>query len=393
MSLVKRSGAIREMKEKNNLKSDSSKKFAFSFDGRFVIVLFLVLGFISLWVAINLKEGFLKELLVVVSGGLITTGLFELILYFSSQLKNLEELNGNIINAKTEVLEKLESKEEKEIITKRMIYALHNLKKVEGTPSDLGGHVLGDLKRDLGTYADYLLDYMQYSVNPQMVYIDSFVRNVKISKGKINIDTCVQVETDTEVVYVNLSDQPYKFSVNPQFLIGDASGNTYNVKECEEGNRNITVEIQDQIRSCKLREIKGKSLYEDGLKFSIEIPSCTAKRIRYVTTHEMPLEMFYQAKSFNLPCRTISLKAEWSEEFKNDLEKDYIFRWTIFESRYRDHQKVTAKGDKLIENFNEAFGLNCEWFKPGNGFVLTAGFIDKEFKKKQTQIKRDFESE
>lgn len=376
------------MKEKNKLTSKPLYKFRILYDERFVMAVLFILGFALLYIAIKLDIGVIKECLMVISGGLITTGLFDLTLHFSSESKNLEDLNSNISNVKAEILEQLESKEEKEIITKRMVYALHNLKKVEGTLSDLGGHVLGDLKRDLDTYADHLLDYMQYSVNPQMVYIDSFVRNVKISKGKINIDTCVQVETDTEVVYVNLSDQPYKFSVNPQFLIGDASGNTYYVEKCEEGDSNITVEIQDQVRSCELRKIEDKPLYEEGLKFSIEIPSCTAKRIRYVTTHEMPLEMFYQAKSFNLPCRTVSLKAEWDKEFKNDLKNDYIFRWTIFESRYHDHEEAYVKGDKLTENFNEAFGLHCEWLKPGNGFVLTAGTIDKEFKKKQTQIKR-----
>lgn len=381
LSVDNKREAIRIMKEKNSSKSNFLNKFAFSFDGRFVIVLFLVLGCILLLAAINLEGVFPKEFLMIISGGFITSGLFEIILHFSSQSKNLNAFENSISDAKSEILKQLKEKEERDIIVKRM---RNDLTKVEVKKENLDGGTITISEQDFDKAADILLDYMHYCVDSTMIYMDSFERNVFIKKGKNALSNCITVETETKITYINFSDKTYIHTVEPQFLIGDGSGNTYKVLSCKKGKDDITDIVKEQLKSCELERDKDKDLYESGLYFEIDIPAYQAMKISYTTEHQMPLTMFYQAKKFNSLCRKVHLKASWDESLM-DPQNDYIFRWTMFESREKEHEDPFSKHTALGESFNGTLKLDFDWIKPGNGFALTAGVIDKKFRKEQSR--------
>lgn len=338
------------------------------FKGSFVLVLlFLVGAFLRFLTSQVNFPAILSDLLVVLSDAFVTAAVLDILLSFSNQ----EELICGIADGLRTYIGNLFGNKFFAGQLSGAAACLESLRISED--SDLTKEQLQETLRD---YSTVLAKYAFKCTDP-LVYFDAYKRTVTLSKG--SEAGLVKVFTHTDMTYVNLSDQDYEDTYNPQFLRFDGSGPSYHIVSLSVNGREISDKEKSAINNAALQPESHDSFYESGKKYTATIPKGQITRIIMEAQHEMPISAFYQARTLDIPCRKFDLRANLDNSlFPAGNESSYIFRWTFFENKVNDQSTGHKTPESVTEVRNETVHLCGEYMKPGNGYALTLARLENQ---------------
>lgn len=337
-----------------------------------VLVLCVVIKFIIVYSSIPY---FVYNIIDVLCDTFIAATSVNIWLSFTTQSKMIDNFSNQLSSTENNIKDAIDKVYEKQYFD-RLLASSNNIL----SDKDISGNT--GIKKDefqgkLHQYSSILANYSFYCTDP-LVYIHEYNRKVVLSKG--NAPSLVEVKTITDIVYVNLTDKTYTETFNPQFLIADGGGKTYKIIKFAEDGKDLSKKIDSILAKQKLQPESEGSLYESGKKVTVDIPNHCAKRIHIESTYEVQESAFYQAKVFVLPCLQFSLTAEFSKNFRKEREesngKEYVFRWTFYETKNNAPEESFKKPGEITERENCLLRLTGEYMKPGNGYDLTLAIID-----------------
>lgn len=344
-----------------------------NFKGKFVLVLLFVVGIlIKVWIYYLPLSPFWSDIIDVLGNSFLTAGILDIFLSFS----NLKDILIRSNKLQTEEMHKyVDKRYNKSFFTARIAHSAIILASDENIVEKSGAKK-ENLQSELEHYSAVLENYVDICTDP-LVYISEFRRNVILRKGEK--DGFVKVHTTTDITYVNLTDAPYDAVENPQFFRFNGSGESYEIICFKVDGEDKTKSVQEVLEHAVLKPETSTSSWESGKKYTEIIPPHKAKKIRCESVYQILSADFYQAKIFVLPCMNFSLDACIDPDcFKRKNTKNYVFRWTVFETKFDCPDRPYKKPEAITE-YNGTIHTASNFMKPGNGYVLTLGMIDKCF--------------
>lgn len=342
------------MSRKNPLQQTWGK---FSFSSSMVLVLLLALGIALKYISTD-QNGFWWNIVDTIASGCLTASLIDIILRFSSERQYIED--GISI-----ILKHIDKQNNSLVISSKMLGWNRDVSAKSLINAQLSKD---EIERSISSFSESLNQYVDFCTD-SAVFIQKYKRDVRLSKGKI--DGCIQVMTETDLIILNLSEQPYIFTSNPQFRNGTVSGDTFEVLDVEVNGQKITDRLQNAIAQEPLVPGYRHAEFSIGKGYQIPISSKTACHIYMKTSYQISPSMFYQAKCFDLPCKSFELTAALDESLMHG-SREYIIRWSLYRSEIKLFGKTNMNGENVTYNDNSFLHItNIEWMKPGNGYALT----------------------
>lgn len=329
------------------------------FHPNFVLFLLLVIGIGGSYLS-QYKIGFWWSILRIVSSGCITTSLIDIVLRFSSERQYIE-------NSTNIILDEIVAQHNSLVLATRMLRWKNTISNRSLANAKISHEEIGEA---VSGFSKNLNNYLNYCSNSS-AFFHYFKREVHLGQGKIA--GCICVETTTELKIVNLSEDVYPYTINPQFRKGTISGDTFEISYMEVNGKDMTSSAQDAVSHGVLVPGYRSAEFVIGKDYSIEISAQAACRIIYTTSYQISLPMFFQAKCFTIPCRFFDLIATFENDFPYD-NHNYTFRWSLYRSKPYAPDGSNMDGENITYKDNSFLHItNVEWMKPGNGYTLTVG--------------------
>lgn len=188
----------------------------------------------------------------------------------------------------------------------------------------------------------------------------------------------IKVETTTECVIVNLSDEAYTEVFSAQFLRHHGGHDTYREIELKADGAAV------KRRSGGSGRKPSGGAYLSSQNSEVVVKAHSSAAVKNVTIYEIEPELFFQSKVLHLPCGAYSIQANFDVSFIKRFGTCYIFRSQFIppdpgnlDARLIPHEIFSESPDKRSMHYR------CEdGFPAGSGYVLTISKI------RETRAKR-----
>lgn len=355
---------LRENKERMMIKLRKStrtgkKSVKFWFQLNFVLFLLLVIGVGGSYFS-QYRTGFWWSILRIISSGCITASLIDIVLRFSSEQQYIE-------NSTNIILDEIVAQHNSLVLATRMLRWKDTISNKSLVNAKMSRE---EIDEAVSGFSKNLNNYLNYCSNFS-IFFHSFVREVHLGRGESAGH--IRVETTTDLKIVNLSEDAYSYTINPQFRKGTISGDTFKILKMEVNDKDITASAQDTVSRGVLVPGYRSAEFVIGKDYSVEISAHAACHIIYTTSYQISLPMFFQAKCFSIPCRSFDLIATFEDDFPYD-NHNYTFRWSLYRSKSYGPAGSDMDGESITYRDNSFLHIaKVEWMKPGNGYTLTVG--------------------
>lgn len=153
---------------------------------------------------------------------------------------------------------------------------------------------------------------------PDMFY-EYFNRNVILKGTK---DGMVLVETATDYVFVNLSNNEHTKKFSAQFVAKKGGG--YDSFASEVRTRGAVIE-----ENGRPVEAGSSRVYRYSAPITLKTPPHTAVSVQHTSTYEITTNLFFQSGVMDLPCGSYTVRAHFDDSFYENIGGNYIFQQQV----------------------------------------------------------------